>query len=196
RYQRRRGTRRSPGRQWHSCCTPNRRWISTVGYARTSGSSLKGENAMKIRDVMVRDVIAIDPSASLADAAQLMRQANVGILPVVEEGQVCGVITDRDLVVRALAVGADLTSTPVGDVGVQARRRPREEARELSAGTAIPRSQRVVITPQANHSSRRRVPPRAPPSRCGRRYVHLVRVQGCAIDARPMGVRRDEVSSG
>jgi len=70
---------------------------------------------MKIRDVMVRDVIAIDPSASLAEAAQLMRQANVGILPVVEEGQVCGVITDRDLVVRALAVGADLTSTPVGE---------------------------------------------------------------------------------
>ncbi len=70
---------------------------------------------MKIRDVMVRDVIAIDPSASLAEAAQLMRQANVGILPVVEDGQVCGVITDRDLVVRAIAVGADLTSTPVGE---------------------------------------------------------------------------------
>jgi CBS domain-containing protein len=63
---------------------------------------------MKIRDVMVRDVIAVDPSASLAEAAQLMRQANVGILPVVEDGQVCGVITDRDLVVRALAADADL----------------------------------------------------------------------------------------
>lgn len=70
---------------------------------------------MKVRDVMVREVIAIDPSASLAEAAQLMRQANVGILPVVEEGQVCGVITDRDLVVRALAAGTDLGSTPVGE---------------------------------------------------------------------------------
>ena len=70
---------------------------------------------MKVRDVMVRDVIAIDPSASLAEAAQLMRQANVGILPVVEKGQVCGVITDRDLVVRALAVGTDLGATPVGE---------------------------------------------------------------------------------
>jgi CBS domain-containing protein len=70
---------------------------------------------MKIRDVMVRDVVAIDPSASLAEAAQLMQEANVGILPVVEEGQVCGVITDRDLVVRAIAVGADLTATPVGE---------------------------------------------------------------------------------
>src|SRR5262245_26632753 len=70
---------------------------------------------MKIKDVMVQDVVAINPSASLAEAAQLMRQANVGILPVVEEGQVCGVITDRDLVVRAIAIGADLTSTPVGE---------------------------------------------------------------------------------
>jgi CBS domain-containing protein len=70
---------------------------------------------MKIRDVMVRDVIAVDPSASLAEAAQLMQQANVGILPVVDDGQVCGVITDRDLVVRALAVDADLISTPVGE---------------------------------------------------------------------------------
>ena len=73
---------------------------------------------MKIRDVMVRDVIAVDPSASLAEAAQLMRQANVGILPVVEDGQVCGVITDRDLVVRALAVDADLVSTPVLALGL------------------------------------------------------------------------------
>jgi len=64
---------------------------------------------------MVRDVVAIEPSASLAEAAKLMRQANVGILPVVEDGQVCGVITDRDLVVRALALDADLGSTPVGE---------------------------------------------------------------------------------
>ena len=70
---------------------------------------------MKIKDVMVHDVVAINPSASLAEAAELMRQANVGILPVVEDGQVCGVITDRDLVVRAIAIGADLSSTPVGE---------------------------------------------------------------------------------
>ena len=70
---------------------------------------------MKIKDVMVQDVVTINPSASLAEAAQLMRQANVGILPVVEEGQVCGVITDRDLVVRAIAVGADVLHHHVFD---------------------------------------------------------------------------------
>src|SRR4029453_17478010 len=88
---------------WHVRCTARRLF------------SRQKEGSMKIKDVMVQDVVSINPSASLAEAAQLMRQANVGILPVVEEGQVCGVITDRDLVVRAIAIGADLPSTPVGE---------------------------------------------------------------------------------
>src|SRR6266849_3041051 len=63
---------------------------------------------MKVRDVMVRNVVAIEPSASLAEAARRMCEANVGILPVVEAGEVLGVITDRDLVVRAIAAEAIL----------------------------------------------------------------------------------------
>ena len=70
---------------------------------------------MKVRDVMVQKVVTIEPSASLAEAAKLMREANVGILPVVEDGEVRGVITDRDVVVRAIARDADLTGTLVGD---------------------------------------------------------------------------------
>jgi CBS domain-containing protein len=70
---------------------------------------------MKVRDVMVHKVVTIEPSASLADAAKRMREANVGILPVVEDGEVRGVITDRDVVVRAIAQDADLTGTLVGD---------------------------------------------------------------------------------
>jgi signal-transduction protein with cAMP-binding, CBS, and nucleotidyltransferase domain len=44
-----------------------------------------------------------------------MREANVGILPVVEDGVVCGVLTDRDLVVRAIAREVDPASTRVGE---------------------------------------------------------------------------------
>lgn len=69
---------------------------------------------MKVRDVMVRNVVAIEPSASLAEAARRMSEANVGILPVVEAGEVLGVITDRDLVVGASARDTDLVSMPVG----------------------------------------------------------------------------------
>jgi CBS domain-containing protein len=55
-----------------------------------------------VQDVMVRDVVTIDASATLVEAARLMRDANVGMLPVMEEDVVRGIVTDRDLVVRAM----------------------------------------------------------------------------------------------
>lgn len=68
-----------------------------------------------VRDVMVSDVVTIDPSATLADAARTMEEANVGMLPIVEDGRVRGVITDRDIVVRAVARNADAASTRVAE---------------------------------------------------------------------------------
>jgi CBS domain-containing protein len=64
---------------------------------------------------MVTQVVTIDPSASLVTAARLMRDANIGMLPVLDGGRVVGVITDRDLVVRAVAGEADLETTRVRD---------------------------------------------------------------------------------
>jgi CBS domain-containing protein len=70
----------------------------------------------KVQDVMATSVTVIDASASLMEAAEMMRQANVGVLPVVgSDGKVNGVITDRDLVVRGMARGADARTTRVGD---------------------------------------------------------------------------------
>jgi|SRR6266540_1092886 len=65
----------------------------------------------KISDVMVRDVVTIDTSASLMEAANTMRETNVGMLPIVEGDRLRAVLTDRDLVVRAVARQADLTAT-------------------------------------------------------------------------------------
>jgi CBS domain-containing protein len=66
-----------------------------------------------VESVMVTDVVTIAPSATLVEAAREMERANVGMLPVVEGGEVRGVITDRDIVVRAIAREADLGSTRV-----------------------------------------------------------------------------------
>jgi predicted transcriptional regulator len=66
-----------------------------------------------VGDVMVKDVLTIEASASIQEAAQRMREANVGVLPVVEAGRLRGVITDRDLVIRGLARGMDPAQTPV-----------------------------------------------------------------------------------
>jgi CBS domain-containing protein len=64
---------------------------------------------------MVSRVVTIEPSASLAEAARAMKDANIGMLPVVDDGRVTGVITDRDIVLRGVARAVDVSSTPVGD---------------------------------------------------------------------------------
>ena len=69
----------------------------------------------RIEDVMARDVVTIDASATLRDAAQLMRDANVGMLPVMEGNRLRGVVTDRDLVVRAMTGDFLPSSVPVGE---------------------------------------------------------------------------------
>lgn len=73
----------------------------------------------RIEHVMVRDVVTIGASASVADAAKTMAAENIGMLPVVTEGGLRGVLTDRDLVVRALARGVDLGSTRAIDCATQ-----------------------------------------------------------------------------
>jgi CBS domain-containing protein len=62
---------------------------------------------------MVTDVVTVAPSATIVEAAGAMERANVGMLPVVDGEQVLGVITDRDIVVRAIARDVDLSTTRV-----------------------------------------------------------------------------------
>jgi CBS domain-containing protein len=52
---------------------------------------------MKVRDVMVKEVRFCTPKMNLAAAAEILWKAGVGALPVVEEGRVLGIITDRDI---------------------------------------------------------------------------------------------------
>jgi CBS domain-containing protein len=64
---------------------------------------------------MIPHVVTIGPTDSLAEAARTMADANVGMLPVVENERVRGVITDRDIVVRAVAREADAAATQVSE---------------------------------------------------------------------------------
>jgi CBS domain-containing protein len=74
------------------------------------------QDSRRLRDLMVTDVQTVEPGATVVEAAELMRQKNVGVLPVVENGRVVGVVTDRDLVVRVLAKrGADPSAVRVMD---------------------------------------------------------------------------------
>jgi CBS domain-containing protein len=60
---------------------------------------------MKIRDVMTADVRTIAPDATLREAAQLMAETDLGMLPVANQERLVGVLTDRDIAVRAVAAG-------------------------------------------------------------------------------------------
>ncbi len=71
---------------------------------------------MKIRDVMTPDAVAAHPEMTLTAAAEMMRLLNVGSLPVVEGERVVGIVTDRDIVVRGLALGFNPRSASVADV--------------------------------------------------------------------------------
>ncbi len=63
--------------------------------------------AQNVRQVMTPRVTAVSPDASLVEAAQLMRARDIGDVLVTEHGRVLGVLTDRDITVRAVADGAD-----------------------------------------------------------------------------------------
>ena len=71
---------------------------------------------MLLRDVMTRDVEVVNPEATLAEAALKMRDLNVGPVPVCDGRRVQGIITDRDVTVRATAEGRDPNTTKVREV--------------------------------------------------------------------------------
>jgi CBS domain-containing protein len=58
---------------------------------------------MLIRDVMTENVLTVHPEASIFDVARLMRDEDIGAVPVAENDRLIGMVTDRDIVVRALA---------------------------------------------------------------------------------------------
>lgn len=71
---------------------------------------------MRIKDVMTSEVDLVGPDTTVAEAARVMRDDDVGALPVAEDGRLVGMITDRDIIVRAIADHAGPSHTLVGDV--------------------------------------------------------------------------------
>ena len=82
-------------------------------------------NKTKVKDVMIKDVITVSAYASLEDATYLMYKNKVGILPVVDNDQLYGVITDRDIFAAFLQVSG------YGEEGVRARFIVENKAGEL-----------------------------------------------------------------
>lgn len=72
---------------------------------------------MKVCDVMSDKVVCIGQNEPVSAAAKLLKQCNVGALPVCDgQKRLRGVLTDRDIVIRCVAAGADPQETPVGEI--------------------------------------------------------------------------------
>jgi CBS domain-containing protein len=66
---------------------------------------------MRIKDCMTREVRIVDPAETVRDAARTMIEIDAGFLPVAQDDRLIGIVTDRDLAVRALAAGRDARTT-------------------------------------------------------------------------------------
>ena len=72
--------------------------------------------AKSVRDTMTENPRSIKASASVVEAARLMREEHLGSLPITEDEQLVGMITDRDITTRVVAEAGDPVKTSVGDV--------------------------------------------------------------------------------
>lgn len=70
----------------------------------------------QVREVMVSDVVTVEPDTNVVDAARLMIQEEKGPLPVVEGDRIHAMVTDRDIIARVVAEGRDPNSLTVHDV--------------------------------------------------------------------------------
>ena len=71
---------------------------------------------MQVQEVMSQAPKVISPESSLVEAAKLMREGDFGFLPVCNGERLIGMITDRDIAIRAMADGCDLNDCQVQDV--------------------------------------------------------------------------------
>ncbi|TYK49611.1 CBS domain-containing protein [Actinomadura decatromicini] len=70
----------------------------------------------RVSDVMTAQPLTLPLDATLYEAARIMRDEGIGDVLVTFAGRLCGVVTDRDIVVRGVAESRDASRTPLGDV--------------------------------------------------------------------------------
>jgi CBS domain-containing protein len=96
---------------------------------------------MKIRDVMTTDVRSAGLETSIEEVAGIMRDEDVGAVPIVDGNQLRGIITDRDIVVRCIAEGRDVSDTTVEDILT-------EDLRTISPNTDAQEAARIMADEQ------------------------------------------------
>ncbi|MGK2939936.1 MAG: CBS domain-containing protein [Solirubrobacteraceae bacterium] len=130
------------------------------------------------QDIMIRDPETVAPEAPLTEVAALMRDADTGMVPIVEGERLRGVVTDRDIVIRALAEGRDAEECAAGDICTAA------------AVTAAPGDDVSTIVRQMREADVRRIPVVQ-----DQRVVGVISIGDLAIERDPTSALAD-ISAG
>jgi CBS domain-containing protein len=98
---------------WHMRCVNNyERNHFPVGFHQ----SIDKGDAMNLRDIMTPDVEVVSPDCSLKDAAAKMKALDIGLVPVCDGDRLRGMVSDRDIAIRATADGRDPIKTKVAEI--------------------------------------------------------------------------------
>ena len=71
---------------------------------------------MRVREIMTKNVATATLDSSVEDVAIMMKEEDAGAIPVLDDGELAGIVTDRDIVIRCLAEGKDPAETTVEDI--------------------------------------------------------------------------------
>ncbi len=71
---------------------------------------------MRVREIMTKDVATATLDSTVEDVATMMKEDDIGSIPVLDDGELAGIVTDRDIVIRCIAEGKDPAETTVEDI--------------------------------------------------------------------------------
>lgn len=109
---------------------------------------------MRCQDIMKRTVVCCKETETIQSAALKMRDANIGFLPVCGlEGKTLGIITDRDMALRACATGLDPRKTPVAEIMTHqiVACQPADDVRYVEGLMARNRKSRIIVQDAVGH---------------------------------------------
>ena len=86
-----------------------------------------GKDTRNVRDVMTANPKCVSERDSISDVARIMKDQDTGVVPVVDGKKIIGLITDRDIVVRGIAEGRDVSSVKVNEIMSKSVRSVKED---------------------------------------------------------------------
>jgi CBS domain-containing protein len=113
-------------------------------------SSIAAKRKLLVSDVMTTDPITLPSGATVAEAARLMREHNIGNVLVVDDSLLTGILTDRDIVTRVVGVGGNPDQITVGEAATNGPKCARSDEHAFDAVKKM-RSAAVTRLPVVDH---------------------------------------------